>query len=164
MRLLIDMDGCVVNILAGWLKMYNDEYGDELEPEDVRRYEMHKVVKPECGKNIYKYLLEPGFFRNAIPYKHARATLNALHLMKHELVFCTLVPPESPLATYEKWEWLKEHVFEMNKTEHTMITTPRKDLIKGDLLLDDRPDTLNGYPGRAVCMGRPYNWRMRKHE
>lgn len=54
MTILCDVDSVVANIMPEWLRMYNEECGDALRPPDIVEWDMHKLVKPECGRKLGK--------------------------------------------------------------------------------------------------------------
>ena len=61
MRILVDIDSTIADMMPVWLEMYNNDYGDRLEPEDITGWSIHTFVKHECGKKIYSYLSRDGF-------------------------------------------------------------------------------------------------------
>jgi 5'(3')-deoxyribonucleotidase len=50
-QVLIDMDGVITDLLEKWVRIYNDEYHDDLTVEKFGSEfsGIHKMVKPECG-------------------------------------------------------------------------------------------------------------------
>jgi 5'(3')-deoxyribonucleotidase len=52
----IDLDDTLNELLNKWLYDYNQKYSDNLKRDDVIDWDWTKFVKPECGKDIYKFL------------------------------------------------------------------------------------------------------------
>ncbi|MGO4888212.1 5' nucleotidase, NT5C type [Anaerobacillus sp. MEB173] len=154
LRLLIDMDSVMADLMTPWYARYNKDYNDKLHYLDLTSWDTHKFVKKECGEKIYQYLHEPGFYRYLQPLPHSQAVMEKLN-KEHEIFIVTTSPAE---AVSDKQEWMKEH-FPFIQIEH-MIFTHRKDLIIGDLLFDDAPHNLEAFMAtgrKAIAMNYPYN-------
>ena len=81
----------------------------------------------------------PGLFRNLKPIKDAIKSVNKLlSLDKYEVYFLSTAPWGNTSAWTDKRIWLEEQFGE--KINRKLILTHRKDLVKGDILIDDRPN------------------------
>src|SRR5690625_2202655 len=60
--ILCDVDGVVADLLTEWVRRYNAKYDDDLSPEDITEWEMHRNVKPECGTDIHNFLRMPNLY------------------------------------------------------------------------------------------------------
>lgn len=81
----------------------------------------------------------PGLFRNLEPIKDAIKSVNKLlDTEKHEVYFLSTAPWNNPSAWTDKRVWLEEQFGE--SINRRLILTHRKDLLKGDILIDDRPN------------------------
>ena len=57
MRILIDMDGILADLLGKWLRHYNDDYDDCLTINMVDSWHLWECVKPECSQSdIMSYI------------------------------------------------------------------------------------------------------------
>jgi len=74
-----------------------------------------------------------------------------------EVVVCSAPPHGHPTVAHEKAEWIREHFG--NAVAKDMVLTGRKDLVSGDLLIDDRPDAAKGRSTSwiQVIFDQPYN-------
>jgi 5'(3')-deoxyribonucleotidase len=54
-RIAFDQDQVLADLLTEWVSRYNTEYNDNLRPEDIKNWNWHNLVKPECGKKIYNH-------------------------------------------------------------------------------------------------------------
>lgn len=52
MKIGIDLDNVLNNLNQEWIKLYNNDYDDNLAIEDIKDWNLHKYVK--CGKGIYR--------------------------------------------------------------------------------------------------------------
>ncbi|MDA7706927.1 hypothetical protein N8836_04105 [Flavobacteriaceae bacterium] len=81
----------------------------------------------------------PGLFRNLEPIKDAIASVNKLlNSDKYEVYILSTAPWNNPSAWTDKRLWIEEQFGD--KINRKLILTHRKDLVKGDILIDDRPN------------------------
>lgn len=81
----------------------------------------------------------PGLFRNLKPIKEAISSVNKLLDSKnYEVYFLSTAPWGNTSAWTDKRLWLEEKFG--NKINRKLILTHRKDLVMGDILIDDRPN------------------------
>jgi len=155
MRLLIDMDSVLVQLLPAWLERYNRDYDDTLRVEDIHVWEMHQSVKSSCGNKIYEYLKEPGLYRNLLPMPEGPETVRRLMDEGHQVFLVTAPPLNSPHAVWDKLEWVREHL-PFFALDH-MIFCHQKWLLQGDILFDDCPTHLELFEQTSIAMSYPYN-------
>ena len=78
----------------------------------------------------------PGLFRNLEPIKDAIASVNKLlNSDKYEVYILSTAPWNNPSAWTDKRLWIEEQFGD--KINRKLILTHRKDLVKGDILIDD---------------------------
>ncbi len=154
MRVLVDMDGIVTDLLGKWLNRYNAMYGDTLDVENILSFDLHSYVHDVCGEDIYRIIEEPGFFDDLDPLPGAIAGVNNLR-EKHEVRFATACAgPDSARA---KLEWIERH-FGLDR-RHVFVCHD-KDWIEADAIIDDKPDTLVRFAElgrRTATIAYPYN-------
>ena len=81
----------------------------------------------------------PYIFRNLIPIDGAvDAVKSLLQSDSYEVYFLSTAPWNNPSAWTDKRLWLEDQFGEL--ANRKLILTHRKDLIKGDILIDDRPN------------------------
>ena len=95
----------------------------------------------------------PGIFRNPPPIEGAIEAVKKLHNSdKYELFIATTAPWGNPESLTDKRYWIETHFG--NIFYKRIFTTHRKDLLVGDILIDDR--TANGagnFPGTHILFG-----------
>lgn len=155
MRLLLDMDSVLVQLMPYWLRLYNAEYNDNLTMDKITAWDMARFVKPECGNKIYEYLNQPGAFRDLEPMPHGPETVKALLEDGHEIFIVTAPPVRSSTAMWDKLEWVREHLPFF--PEHHVIFCHPKYVIHGDILFDDSPINLAHFARIGVAMDYNYN-------
>ena len=81
----------------------------------------------------------PHIFRNLEPLEGAIKAVNQLlEANSYKVYFLSTAPWDNPSAWTDKRLWLADKFGD--KIKKRLILTHRKDLIKGDILIDDRPN------------------------
>lgn len=159
--LLVDLDGVCADLARKWLAEYNRDWNDDLTLDRIVEWEWHRFVKPQCGTRVYHYLSRPGFFADLEPVPGAIETLAALQ-EQVEIVIVTASPRP---AMGDKVRWVRRHLPFIPR--ENVVLTYRKDLVRGDFILDDAPRNLRHFQGVRILMDYPYNrtfheaWRVR---
>lgn len=148
----IDLDSTLNNLEVVWAERYNKDYDDNL--KDWTKWELDEVVKPECGKKIFNYLREPGFFYNLDIKEGAKDVVD--FLSKHyELYIVTAYIPETCL---DKANWVKKHNLDVSQKDIIFIND--KSLLELDYLIDDGPHNFNKFKGTGILFDMPYNQHL----
>lgn len=164
LNILCDMDGILVDLTPYWLDCIARDTGVRVFPNEINQWSIHKcgelsTLRPD---QIYGYLHQPGFFLNAPALEGAVEGLKTLHDAGHEIFICS--SPSSGVSAKEKVEWLavKAPWLKLDK----IILCNKKTMVKGDVLIDDHPETLTEYPRHwpaALALGieYPYNRQLK---
>lgn len=115
--LYIDLDG----VIADFTSAMNTH-----ELRTTPPYDEH----PNTIPNIFRYL-------SPLPYS-IQAVDTLLNSDNFEVYFLSTAPWNNPSAWTDKRLWLEDH-FGV-RINRRLILTHRKDLIRGDILIDDRPN------------------------
>lgn len=78
--------------------------------------------------------------------------------MGHDVFIATTPPWNNPAAWGQKRDWIEEHLPQLKRK---MFLTHRKDLLKGDILVDD--STYRGqydFDGTFMHFGKHFDWDM----
>lgn len=157
MRLLIDVDGPCADFVGGLLELL----GLSAMREHFTRWEIIKdLERYRRGGNrmALEALAKPGFWEALEPVQGAVAAVGDLRGMEHELVFVT-APWLSCLGWgHTRRAWLHQH---FDADHRNIIITSRKELVRGDLLLDDKVDNVLAFmqhtDGEAYLFDTPHN-------
>ncbi len=167
---LCDMDGIVANLDSKWYPDICRIYGDNFTAEDVKHWDLEKTAV-KAGMRIYDILREPGYYRDLPVLPGAR---EAVHELVHTKVngekafdvYFVTSAIVSPHAPHDKMEWVNEHFPFLGEgrsgAARKVITAYHKELIKGDVLIDDGPHnikrTQEAWPDtKTVVIDYPYN-------
>ena len=145
MRLVIDMDEVIVDLMGPVLKQFNRTYGTKLIKEDITSWDL--------PKEMCEIFMQPDFFLGLEPFPEAIEGVRKLVDRGHDVIIAT-APSGSPDIAKDKMLWVNAWMPEMIDN---LYITQRKDRIKGDLICDDRPTYLMEFDGISVAMDRPWN-------
>src|SRR5207244_503536 len=81
---------------------------------------------------------EPGFYRTLPATLGGKEVLEGMIEMGHDVRICTSPILASRTVVMEKYEWIEEHLG--SEWIARTIVTRDKTIIKGHILIDDRPD------------------------
>ncbi len=95
----------------------------------------------------------PGLFRNLNPIESAISSVEKLlQSQKYEVYFLSTAPWDNPSAWTDKRLWLEDKFGDA--ATRRLILTHRKDLIRGDILIDDRPNNgAKNFEGKWIHFG-----------
>lgn len=147
----IDLDTTLNQFDISLLNKYNSDYDDSLTPEDLVSWETHTLVKEECGKQIWDYLLEPGFFLDLGVQPNSQSVTRWL-AEHYDLYIVTAYKAENCL---EKREWIKNH-FPHIPADRIMFVN-NKGLVATDYLIDDGPHNISAFRNKGVLVDAAYN-------
>ncbi|SFJ64822.1 5'(3')-deoxyribonucleotidase [Paenibacillus sp. UNC496MF] len=151
----VDLDSTLNNLDAVWLERYNKDYGDNLTKADMISWDVTHYVKPECGKKMYDYLREPGFFRNLGIQPHAAEVMSFLH----EYFEVYIVSSSHPNVVADKWAWVEKHLPFIDY--HHFVPLHHKHRFEMDYLIDDGPHNFDRFKGTGILIDMPYNQHLR---
>jgi len=158
MRILVDVDGVVADLHKAWLQRYNSDYHDNLTSKEITRWAIHEFVKPQCGRKIYAYLMDPTLYDDVPVMRGAKKGVEQLRSDGHQVIFV------SSGFFPAKVKWLADNGLAINfpyndgrwDTLADVVLTGDKSLVKGDVLIDDYPRNLNGQK-KTLLYDSPWN-------
>ena len=132
LSIAIDLDTVLNTLNDDWLRMYNQDFNDNLTSEKITEWNIAKFTTPECGKLIYDYLKIPGFFRNLGVQPYAQEVTEWM-AKEFDLCIATAYVPE---ACLDKCKWVDEHFPHIGAERVIFINDKSK--LNADYLIDDR--------------------------
>lgn len=135
MRILVDIDGVVADTVGAVKKRWAELYPDIAMPDDQ---DLDGVTdKTDINEKVYAITHEEGFFYGLEPIEGAKEAIKEMFDMGIEVFFVTSAGVTYPSAASEKYRWVSEHYSQMMVA--SLVITPSKYVIKGDILIDDYP-------------------------
>lgn len=153
MRLFIDMDGVLVDLMAGWMPYLNEVTGKDIKVEDINVWGVEDVWSIPFSK-ARKPLHGPSFWEDLSPYPGAVDFVETLDAMGHT-VYIASSPFPSDNCAWGKKMWLEDHMPFLPYNRLVLIHD--KQLLRGDMLIDDKPENLVAFKGHRVLFNQPWN-------
>ena len=153
-RLLIDMDGVLADVYAQFIAYETAEHGHTKSLE-----EMHGLWEHEVFPNLTVYINSPGFFFNALPIEGSIEALKVLN--EHYELYIVSSATEFPLSLTEKMLWLNKHFPFLTWKQVVLCGT--KEIVSGDIMIDDHFKNLDPFKGRTLLFTQPHNINRHDH-
>lgn len=149
--ILCDLDDVLAEATDPAIQRYNEEYGASLSRDDIKDFGMLECVP--AGTSIVKYYDEPGFYASFKAVTGAREFIEKIQQLGHDVIVVTSSPEH---AIKEKYNWLRQNIPTLPFENIFPIT--RKELIYGDLMIDDKIENLETTRCSAkLLMDKPWN-------
>ncbi|MBO9620425.1 MAG: 5'(3')-deoxyribonucleotidase [Niabella sp.] len=147
-RLIVDMDGVLADVYSQFKKYETEEFGSVQPDRDLRG-----KTEREAYKNVRVYVNSPGFFLNAPVMAGSIAVMEELN--KAYELFIVSSAMEFPLSLYEKYQWLQQHFSFLSWQQ--IVLCGSKQVITGDIMLDDHFKNLDHFRGKTILFSQPHN-------
>ncbi len=140
MIILVDQDGPLASFEKGFLENWRAQFPEEPHiPLEQRTTFYPRDQYPEhLREKVESIYFAKGFYLGLPPTTGAVEAMHELVASGHEIMICT-----SPLGRYEncvleKYQWVERHLGKdfINR----IVLTRDKTLVRGDLLVDDKPE------------------------
>jgi 5'-nucleotidase len=147
-RLIVDMDGVLADI-------YCQMFDWDARKSGRRKPAAEAVGRPEYDvfPDLREHLRTPGFFREAPVIPQSQAVLARLSTAYD--VFVVSAATEFPQSLAEKQAWLREHFPFISWRQ--LVLCGSKQVVTGDIMIDDHFKNLDFFPGRTLLYTQPHN-------
>lgn len=152
LTILVDMDDTIEDLLGAWVAWLNKHHGLNVKPEDIKSWDITQYF-PLSNSEIYAPLNEDAFWNTVKPKDGAAGYLAKLKLDGHKLYIVTTSGYKT-LATKMEEVLFKYFPF---ISWNDVIITADKQLIDGDVLVDDGVHNLAGGNYHKLLMDAPHN-------
>lgn len=165
MRILVDMDGVLVDYEQGFLDEWRKQHPEKVfVPIGKKKSFYHEDVYPEEFSDFVRAIpLTPHFYGGLKPMPGAVEAIKEIADLGHEVFICTSPSVTSNTCVQNKFDWVGEHLGK--EWKHKIVLTKDKTIVNGDVLIDDKPriDGIEGRPSwEHVLYDQPYNrWLKR---
>lgn len=152
MIIKIDMDEVICQLTPRWLEKYCELTGEKVSPEDITDWNIFSFVgKPE----FFNYLLlSKKMFEELDPVEDAVSSIKYLNEYHDILIVSDAQGDERVILG--KINWIKKWIPFID-IQSQVFFTKRKDLIKGDMLIDDGPFIFDSEEYYRVLFDQPHN-------
>ena len=140
LTILVDMDDTIEYLLHDWLVWLNNRYGTHVIEDDIHDYDITKAFPDLTPDQVYAPLFFHDLWANLCPVPGADKVLKKLQEQGHEIYIVT----SSNFQTINtKITCVVHRSFQFIPDDHIIIAR-NKQMIRGDVLIDDAPHNLVG--------------------
>jgi len=147
------MDDTIELLLKAWISAVNAAYGRDVSCDDIQSWNIAEAYPGLSSEQVYSVTLQPGFWKTVEPMPGAAEALQRLIAAGHDVFIVTATHPAS---VPEKMNDLLFRYFPF-LTWHQVIITDCKQMIRGDILIDDGVHNLEGGDYMKLLMTAPHN-------
>lgn len=153
LTILVDMDDTIEFLLEAWVKYLNNKYNFDVKLDDIYDFDMSITYPTLSWEQIWEPLRLEEFWKTVRPIPYADYVLEKLIEDGHSVYIVT----SSYYKTLQpKFDHVLFKYFPFLKNKNVIIAS-RKQMIKGDILIDDYPENLIGGDYIKFLMTAPYN-------
>lgn len=153
MRILVDMDDTIERLLEELVRRTNLKYGQNVAVEDVTDWAIAPAFDGVSKRQILDAMNDADFWMNVKPVPGAAEALKHFMDEGHEVYIVTATEMEHVTA---KMRDLLFRCFPFLSWKQVIITG-NKQLIRGDVLIDDGIHNLEGGDYKKILFSAPYN-------
>ena len=153
MTILVDMDDTIEQLLAALVRRANRQFGRNATVDDVTDWSIVCAFPGIEKRRILDFMRDPGFWEDVVPVPGAAEGLRHFMEEGHEVYIVTATEFEH---VADKMKRVLFRYFPFISPEQVIITS-RKQMIRGDVLIDDGIHNLEGGAYRKILFTAPYN-------
>lgn len=148
--ILCDVDDTIADLVPVWLSVYNCDWNDHLEKEDILSWDIGNYTKIKDA--FYDYLHDENLdlYYAIEPISGSKEGVETLRKLGFRVVFVTAYDYFS-----RKFAWLKTHGF--LDEDRNYVVAKDKTLIRGDYMIDDSFDNVESFQGCQILFDAPWN-------
>lgn len=157
MLILVDMDGVVADFDLHTSILLTNRHPEVVQhPLDQRQQFYFEDDYPEHKEKIQAITCGQGFFANLPMVPGAYQGMLRLVGLGHDVRICTAPLTKNDYCVHEKYHWVRKN---MPEFQRKLIITKDKTLVRGDILIDDKPIITGSMEPlwQHVVYDRPYN-------
>lgn len=153
LRILIDVDDVLEDLSTQWVQWLDEKYGLSVKPEDIVSWDMHEFFPTLTDSELYSPLHSKRFWNEMTPKDGAVEYVKRLKDDGHDVVIVTASHPDTVPKKMGKFLF---KYFPYISFKDVIITS-RKQMISGDVLIDDAPHNLVGGCYMKILMTANHN-------
>ena len=141
MIILVDIDNTITNMNHVWLKYINNQYKTNYKYSDITHWNFFNDLQAG-GKDVFNILHIPQFWKDITVYPNAVLALEHWAKKGHQVYLTTASDVLSP-SFHVKMEQILKPFSSHLINQNNIIVTNNKELINGDVLIDDKLETID---------------------
>ena len=152
LRILVDLDDVLNNLLDCWVEMLNKKYNLNAKAQDLKVWNVQAIYPSLTVEQVYRPIYEKDVWGLMSPRPNSVEYLKKMIDDGHDVLVVTASVYQSLPV---KMDWLFEH-FSFLSWDNVVITR-RKQLIRADVLIDDGIHNLEGGDYVKILIDNPHN-------
>lgn len=152
-KVLIDIDDTLIDLLPAWVDWLNNKYGTSVKVDDIDDWAIANFFPEIPKKEVFAPLGDMLFWSTVKPKNGAEIYLEKLIKEGFDLHLCSATHYET---IKPKYCLVIKKYFPYFPWDRVIITS-HKDMIKGDVLIDDGAHNLETFEGVQVVFDAPHN-------
>ena len=151
---MIDADDTIEYLLKAWVEYLNKKYYCDVDWMQIRDWDLCKAFPLIPPGLVYDALQDEGLWDMVEPIPFAACVIEKLMEDGHSVYIVTSSYYRTIAAKFDKVIF---KYFPMVDWEHVIVAC-NKQMIKGDVLVDDGPHNLEGGDYAKILMSSPHNF------
>ena len=153
LTILVDMDDTIENLCETWAAFLNETHGTTVRTEDILDWDMTKAFPTIERSQVYDPLFNEEMWKRVTPLPGAVEYLKRLIDDGHKVVIVTAshqntVAMKLNNVLFKYFSYL---------TTKDVIVTSQKQMVCGDVMIDDAPHNLKGGSYYGILVTAPHN-------
>lgn len=153
LTILVDMDDTIENLLSAWVERLNRDFGTDIKPNDVTEWDISKSFPMLTREQVVSPLFCNDFWYSVMPKPGAPEMLKRLIDDGHRVLIVTTsgyhtLRTKMDVTLFGYFPFL---------SWDDVIVTRHKQLIRGDVLIDDGVHNLENGSYMKILMDAPHN-------
>jgi len=153
LRILVDMDQVLNNLLAWWVEYLNDRYCADAQVRDVLKWDLSCVYPGLTKEEVDRPISENAFWGGLSTNPYSVETLGKMARDGHEIYVVTAASVYQTIPA--KIDWLLANYPFL--TWGNIVIVNRKQIVSGDVLIDDAVHNLEGGDYFKILLDAPNN-------
>lgn len=153
LTILVDFDQVLNNLNEAWVAYLNKRHGTTVKTDDITEWDITKAFPTLTKNEVFSPLYEEALWDSVKALPKAYDNLCKLKYDGHRIY---VVTASNPITVPIKLNKVLFKYFPFF-TYNDVIITSHKQLIIGDVLVDDAPHNLEGGSYKKILMTAPHN-------
>lgn len=153
MTILVDMDDTIEGLLDSWTEFLRKKHGVDVYSDDITDWDVSKAYPTLTKKEVLAPLFEEEMWKSVLPFSDAVMYLRRLIDEGHDVIIVTA-------SHYDTVGLKMRHVlvkyFPFIPYDNVIIAS-KKQMVIGDVMIDDAPHNLIGGKYRGILFSAPHN-------
>lgn len=160
MTILVDMDDTIEYLLEAWCNYLNKKHGTKVSQHDITEWNVCAFFPELTKEEVFEPLLDEEFWKTVRPRQDAIEYLKRLEDDGDEVYILTATDYRT---IKPKFDYVIRRYFPWISWDNVIIAS-KKQMVAGDVLVDDGIHNLEGGHYTKILMNAPHNRSLHTNE